>query len=96
MGKRKRKVGYLTRKKAKDHTYIYLRKTFQEGGRVKNKNIYSFGRMPRALEEMYKLREEPENFPDELIKAGYNLDDLDEWIMTIETQITSSGRPFNL
>jgi hypothetical protein len=96
MGKRKRKTGYLTRKKAKGQVYIYLRKTFSEGNKIRNQNIYSFGRMPGALESMYQLRENPDSFPEELLKAGYNLDDLDEWILTIETQVTSSGRSFKL
>jgi hypothetical protein len=52
--------------------------------------------MPGALENMYQLRENPESFPKELMAAGYNLDDLDEWILTIETQVTSSDRTFKL
>lgn len=52
--------------------------------------------MPNALEKMYTLRENPEDFPQDLRGRNYNLDDLDDWIMTIETRKTSRGRDFCL
>lgn len=58
--------------------------------------MYSFGPMPDALEKMYWLRDNPEEFPEELKQRHFNLGDLDDWIMTIETRKTSTGRDFNL
>lgn len=88
--------GYLTRRKARGHTYIYLKKSKREGKKIKELNLYSFGKMPEAIERMYEIREKPEIFPDELKNLGFNLDHLDEWILTIETKTTSSGRPFDV
>jgi hypothetical protein len=52
--------------------------------------------MPQALEKMYWMRDNPEKFPEELTNWGFNLNDLDDWILTLETQITSTGREFKL
>jgi len=88
--------GHLTRKKARGSIYIYLRESFRKGEKVTNKNIYSFGKMPEALESLYSFREDYSSFPSELLEEGYNLDDLDEWILTLETQVTGTGRDFKL
>ena len=89
-----KKVGYLSRKKSNGNTYIYLRRSYRERSKVKHEYIYSFGSMPKALEKMYWYRENPEKFPKELEERGYNLKDLYEWIMTMETKVTSTGREF--
>lgn len=91
-----KKIGYLSKNKSKGITYIYLRKSEREKDLVKKKNLYSFGRMPQALEDMYTWREQPEKFPEKLKELGYNLEDLQEWILTLETKITSKGNPFNV
>lgn len=91
-----KKVGYLSQKKSNGKVYIYLRKSYREENKVKHEYIYSFGAMPNALEKMYTLRENPEDFPQDLRGRNYNLDDLDDWIMTIETRKTSRGRDFCL
>lgn len=88
--------GHLTRKKARGEIYIYLRESFRKGKKVTNKNIYGFGKMPNALELLYSFREDYDLYPKELLEKGYNLDDLDEWILTLETQVTGTGRDFEL
>lgn len=91
-----KKQGYLSQKKSKGKTYIYLRRTHRIEKKITHEYLYSFGSMPRALERMYWLRDNPESFPKELREKGYDLMDLYEWIMTIETKITSTGRNFNI
>lgn len=88
------KPGYLTKKKSHGKLYIYVRKTYREGKNIKHEYIYSFGAMPDALEKMYWYRDNPEQFPLELIAKGYDLVDLYDWIMTMETNVTSKGREF--
>ncbi len=40
---------------------------------------------------MYSLRENPEDFPMVLSERKFNLD---EWILTMETNVTSTGKDF--
>ncbi|GAF66422.1 hypothetical protein BTS2_3323 [Bacillus sp. TS-2] len=90
------KVGYLSKKISKGKTYIYLRKSYREGKEVKNEYLYSFGPMPHALEKMYSIRGNPDTFPKELTNQDYDLLDLNEWILTLETKLTSTGRSFEV
>lgn len=91
------KIGFLSKNKANGKTYIYLRtsqRSQDDYKKVIKKNIFSFGSMPGALEKMYHWRENIEKFPADLLGKGYNLDDLDEWILTLETKITKNGKRF--
>lgn len=88
--------GYLTRKRKKGRIYIYLRKSKRENGVVKHEYIYSFGKMPAALDYLYEIVNAKKPFPDELKDEGYEIDNILEWIMTLETQKTKSGRDFVL
>ncbi|WP_281203325.1 hypothetical protein [Cytobacillus kochii] len=92
--KMKKKTGYLTKKVSKGRTYIYLRKSYRVDKKIKHKYLYSFGVMPEALEKMYKIRDNPQTFPKDLIDKGFELRDLYDWILTIETKVTSTGRRF--
>lgn len=87
--------GYLTKKRVSDRVYIYLRKSLRVNGKVNHEYIYSFGSLPGALKKMYEIMESPNNFPAKLSDAGYELGDLLEWIMTLETRVTSNGRCFD-
>lgn len=91
-----KKSGYLSKKKSNGKIYIYLRRSYRENEQIKHEYIHGFGAMPDALENLYLLRENPENFPSELSKQNFDLADLNEWILTLETQVTSTGREFNL
>ncbi|MHB0803030.1 hypothetical protein PVK73_26805 [Bacillus thuringiensis] len=49
------------------------------------------------MDKMFRWRENPEKeFPEEILKLGYNLDDLDDWIMTLETGYSKTGRKLTL
>ncbi|PJN91479.1 hypothetical protein [Bacillus sp. mrc49] len=91
-----RNPGYLSKKKANGSIYIYVRRSYRVGKRTSHKNIYGFGPLPAALEKMYQIRENPNTFPETLSLEGFNLSDLHEWILTIETNITSTGRDFSI
>ena len=90
------KSGYICRKRAKERTYIYLRRSYRENNKVKHEYVYSFGPMPDALEKMYWLRDNPEEFPEELKQRHFDLVDLYDWIMTMETKVTPTGRIFEI
>lgn len=86
--------GYLTKKKSKGNTYIYLRISKRVEGKVKHDYIYSFGKMPTALNHMYSIINEEIPFPSEL--KDYDIKHIMDWIWTIETGKTKNGREFIL
>lgn len=88
--------GYLIRKKSKGNTYIYLRKSSRENGKVNHDYIYSFGKMPAALDHLYSIVNDNSPFPTALKNEGYDIQNILEWIMTLETKQTKNGRDFNL
>ncbi|WP_193553840.1 hypothetical protein [Carnobacterium divergens] len=85
--------GYLKFSKSKNKIYVYLfgRLTGEE----KKKNLFAFGRLENALENMYQIRES-DRLPAELSELGFNFDDLDEWILALETRTTRNNKKINL
>ncbi|MCY8478079.1 hypothetical protein [Bacillus atrophaeus] len=94
MQKKKKQPGFLARAKTKDKTYIYLRQAKRTPDGIKNVNIYSFGPAHKALDTMLYFFNNPEEFPKDLIEAGYTLEDLDSWMWTLNTKTTPNGKPF--
>jgi hypothetical protein len=88
------KSGYLSKKLSNGRNYLYIRQSYRLDGKVKHKYLYSFGAMPSALDKMYDILNNPETFPDKLKENGFNLNDLQEWVFTVETRTTSTGRKF--
>ncbi|TKI45566.1 hypothetical protein [Bacillus mycoides] len=79
--------------RSKGNLYVYLAKGIRIDGKKKTITIYSFGKILEALEKLYSWRENfEEMFPEELIELGYYYDDLDEWILTLETGYSKRGR----
>ena len=89
-------TGYLSRKKRNNITYIYLRRSYRENGKIKHQYIYAFGKMPIALDNLYAITNNEQPFPLELEQAGFDISNVMDWIMTLETQITPYGRAFPL
>lgn len=89
-------TGYLIRKKSKGNWYIYLRRSNRIEGIVKHTYIYSFGKMPMALNKLYAILNNEQELPMELIEEGYTINHIIDWIITIETGVTKSGKPFEL
>lgn len=88
------KVGYLTKKHVKGKIYIYVRQSYRESNSVKHRYLFSFGVMPEALNKMYRILEQEEPFPETLSESHFTLEDVYDWILTIETGVTSKGRSF--
>lgn len=91
---------YLGKTRANGYIYIYLRQSYREKRENKSiskyRNLFSFGEAKKALETMYSWRDQPETFPEELKAMGMDLEDLEEWILTLQTQVTKTGKPFLL
>ena len=79
--------GYLKFVKSKGHVYVYLHGRLE--GDASKKHLYAFGSTDVALEKMYTMRNE---FLKELSELGFGYDDLEEWILTLETRSTRRGK----
>lgn len=80
---------------AKEKKYIYLYCYSKEKShRNKEKRLFSFGRNDIALEKFKKWRKDYSLFPEELKRLGCTKKDLIDWIVTIETGITKTGKQF--
>ncbi|MCX4074743.1 hypothetical protein OQZ55_00235 [Bacillus subtilis] len=95
MSKKKKQPGFLARVKTNGTTYIYLRQAKRTPNGIKNERIYSFGPAHKALETMLYFFNNPEEFPKPLTEAGYTLEDLDNWMWTLNTKTTPTGKPFD-
>lgn len=82
-------TGYLKFVKSKGHSYVYLHGRLS--GEKSKKHLFSFGRIEAALENMYAIREF-NLLPGELINMRFTFDDLDQWILTLETKVTRNGK----
>ena|SRR5690625_5152041 len=97
-----KKTGYLTASSKGKYKYVQLRRSVSvknetTGDRVVKKELlFSFGNYETSLENMRFWRENPAEFPEKLKKLGYDLNDLDDWILTLETKVTKTGRKFNI
>ena len=93
-----KKIGFLAKDKGKGNTYIYLRKSERVNKNGKSQvvktNLFSFGRVDKALGNMYEWRDDFDKFPAELKELGYDFEDLMEWILTLETNVTKTGKSF--
>lgn len=88
--------GYLAKQKSKGKTYLFIKKTYREGKKVRSKSLYSFGSMPEALERLYWLRDHPDCFPKDLKKKGFTLAHIYKWLLAIEIRQKESGAPFDV
>jgi hypothetical protein len=91
------KVAYLSQIKSGGRQYIYLTEYCgnQEFSTKKERHVYSFGNSRMALLKMKRwIRKFEQEFPDELKSMGYTEKDLETWINTLQTGITSKGRKF--
>lgn len=87
-------MAWLSQYKAKDKVYVYLQEyTSSDETSKKCRNIFSFGRKDRSLQMLNGwLKDFPSAFPLELIELGFGKEDLMEWINTLETGVTKTGR----
>lgn len=84
--------GFLKFVLAKERRYVYLAVAEKKNKRVKTHIVYRFGPLETALETMYGMRDDFENcFPPELKHKGYDWEDLNDWILSIETGYSKYG-----
>jgi hypothetical protein len=87
---------YLNTKRAKGKKYIYLYcySKKEKNPKKREKKVYSFGRNDIALERFKRWRKDFSLFPEELKMLGCTQKDLIDWIVTVETGITKTGKQF--
>lgn len=54
--------------------------------------VYRFGRKEIAIRNMHNWKVHYEEFPEDLTALGCNKKDLEEWIRTLETGISKTGK----
>lgn len=87
-------MAYLTQVKVKNKRYVYLTEYIGIRKYItkREKNIYSFGTMQNALLNMRIWQKVPDLFPHDLKEMGYGQKDLIEWVRTLETGKSKTGR----
>lgn len=84
--------GFLKFVLAKERRYVYLAVAEKKNKRVKTHIVYRFGPLEAALETIYGMRDDFEKcFPPELKDKGYDWEDLNDWILSIETGYSKYG-----
>ncbi|WP_000084557.1 hypothetical protein, partial [Bacillus thuringiensis] len=84
--------GFLKFVLAKERRYVYLAVAEKKNKRVHTHIVYGFGPLEKALETMYEMRDDFENlFPLELKERGYDWEDINDWILSIETGYSKHG-----
>lgn len=95
MGIRRNIYLFLEGKKSFNYYYINLRMySVRPHYATRKETLYKFGRKEIALQKMYDWRNDFTLFPKELILLGCSQEDLNQWIKTLETGITKTGKPF--
>ncbi|MED1303810.1 MULTISPECIES: hypothetical protein [Bacillus] len=94
---KKKNSSFLKFVTSRGKLYVYLAKEIyirKENGKniSKTKTLYGFGRYDIALERLYCWREDPETFPEELKGMNYNWFDINDWVLTLETGYSKTGR----
>ncbi|TRM08768.1 hypothetical protein FH966_14795 [Lentibacillus cibarius] len=88
---------YLERVVSKGFCYLYLKEYAVRSHYASNSIIvYRFGRIEKALKNMYIWRNDFGLFPEQLQNLGCTQKDLNEWIRTLETGVHKTGRVFAL
>ena len=83
---------FLRQVKAKGNRYLYLCCYYSDELVTDRKILYSFGRTENALNKMQNWSKDFTLFPNELKALGCEKEDLDDWIRTLKTGITKTGR----
>ncbi|PFV91616.1 hypothetical protein COL21_21605 [Bacillus thuringiensis] len=77
---------------AKERRYVYLVVAEKKNKKVHTHMVYRFGPLEKALETMYEMRGDFEKlFPLELKERGYDWEDINDWILSIETGYSKHG-----
>lgn len=87
-------MAFLSQVKVKGRRYIYLTEYVgkKKYGKYTERNVYGFGEKNKAFETMRQWQNDFSTFPEHLLKLGYGEKDLEDWIRTLETGISKTGR----
>lgn len=85
-------MAFLSQIKSKGRRYIYLTEYVSGYNKGKGMHIYSFGTRDKALSDMRKWQKDFNTFPQYLLEKGYDKVDLYEWIQTLETGVSKTGK----
>ncbi len=84
--------GFLKFVLAKERRYVYLVVAEKKNKKVHTHMVYRFGPLEKALETMYEMRGDFEKlFPLELKERGYDWEDINDWILSIEIGYSKHG-----
>lgn len=83
---------FLKNVKSKGQVYIYL--CAYDRQEKDRKIVFSFGRIDRAIGKMNSWKGDFRDFPILLSELGCRREDLEDWIRTIETGVTKTGKQF--
>ncbi|PFZ89271.1 hypothetical protein [Bacillus wiedmannii] len=84
--------GFLKFVLANERRYVYLVVAEKKNKKVYTHMVYGFGPLEKALENMYEMRGDFENlFPLELKERGYDWENINDWILSIETGYSKHG-----
>lgn len=82
---------FISHIKSKGNLYVYLYE-YTNTGNSNKQSLYGFGRKEKALKNMRVWRKDFSLFPKELVEFGCTKKDLNEWIKTLETGVTKTGK----
>lgn len=86
---------FLSQVKANGNRYLYICSYHtQEYSARKQKRLYSLGKSKKAIMTLRMWKENLQDIPSELIELGCTKEDITDWIRTIETGITKTGKQF--
>ncbi|MBG9585553.1 hypothetical protein [Cytobacillus firmus] len=84
---------FISHVTSKGKKYIYLYE-YCKSGEKKKQSLYGFGRKEKAITDMRSWRRNFSLFPDKLVEFGCTKKDLVDWIRTMETGVTKTGKKF--
>lgn len=83
---------FLRQVQSKGKSYLYLCSYYAENEIQDKRIIYRFGRTEQALINMIAWLENFGHFPKELIELGCSYNDLREWVKSLTTGVSKTGR----
>ena len=90
-------MAYLSQVKSNGNIYVYLTvydPTHKERNTKRERHIYRFGRLEKAIEKMNIWMLIPSMFPEELKNLGFDTKALKEWISFIQEKNENIPKKF--
>ncbi|MCM3708569.1 hypothetical protein M3205_23280 [Cytobacillus firmus] len=84
---------FISHVTSKGKQYIYLYE-YCSSETKKKQSLYGFGRKEEAIKDMRSWGRNFNLFPQQLVEFGCTKEDLSDWIRTMETGVTKTGKKF--